>query len=253
MEVLLVVFFCLQTGSDVTFAAVNGAALKPYVKVVDQTKDQAQLQCEVRGAFPKPELHWQDRAGNILPAEKPKESERGGRYDIIVQTTVTKTDNYRCVATQKEINHQIYAETYVYIYGLILKDRTDENIPGVAKPYVTIVSHDEGRALLQCEVRGAFPKAELHWQDGAGNFLPGSNTGGRYDINLQLTVTKTDNYRCVARQEEINHQIYAETYVHFSVWTAMNVLLGILVFGGVCYSLLHFKDRREAIACKKCW
>ncbi|CAK6984612.1 butyrophilin subfamily 2 member A2-like isoform X2, partial [Scomber scombrus] len=107
-----------------------GAALKPYLTVVDQTKDQAQLQCEVRGAFPKPELHWEDRAGNILPAEKPKESEKGGRYDIILQTIVTKTDNYRCNATQKEINHQTDAETYVYIHGRILKDRTDENIPG---------------------------------------------------------------------------------------------------------------------------
>lgn len=102
------------------YTLFTGAAPKPYVMIVDQTIDLALLQCEVRGAFPKPKLHWQDSDGKKLPAEEPKETERGGRYDVILQINVTKTDNYRCVATQEEIKHQIYAETHVYIHGEFL-------------------------------------------------------------------------------------------------------------------------------------
>ncbi|XP_042262469.1 butyrophilin-like protein 1 [Thunnus maccoyii] len=102
---------------DRTAENIPGLATKPYVVIVDLTMDWPLLQCQVRGVFPKPKLHWQDSDGNILKAEEPKESERGGHYDIILETIVTKTDNYRCVATQKEISHQIYSDIYVYISG----------------------------------------------------------------------------------------------------------------------------------------
>ncbi|XP_044205712.1 uncharacterized protein LOC122981172 isoform X1 [Thunnus albacares] len=206
--------------NDRTAENIPGAATKPYVKTLNQTQYWALLQCEVRGSFPKPKLHWQDSDGNILHAEEPKVTERGGRYDIILNITVTKTDNYRCVATQEEINHQIYSEIYMYIYGGVFKDRRAENIPDAAtKPSVMIVDQTADLALLQCEVRGAFPKPKLHWQDSDGNILQAeepqeSERGGDYDIILQTTVTKTNNYRCVATQEEIKHQIYAETHVY---------------------------------------
>ena len=102
------------------YTLFTGAAPEPSVTSLDETKNSALLQCEVRGVFPKPKLRWQDSDGNILQAEEPKVTERGGRYDVILQITVTKTDNYRCVATQKEISHQIYAETHVYISGEFL-------------------------------------------------------------------------------------------------------------------------------------
>ncbi|XP_047188432.1 butyrophilin-like protein 1 isoform X2 [Scophthalmus maximus] len=95
---------------------VVGAAPKPSIKTHCETKDGVQLQCEVHGASPKPHVQWQDRAGNIVPAEEPQVSERGGSYDIVLQTTVTKTDYYRCVSTQDEINHQTHAETYVPVH-----------------------------------------------------------------------------------------------------------------------------------------
>ncbi|XP_062272334.1 CD276 antigen-like [Scomber scombrus] len=90
-------------------------APQPSVKILDQRKFSAELQCEVRGAFPKPELHWEDGAGNKLLARDPQESERGRLYDIILQTIVTKTDIYHCVATQEEINHQTHDDIYVHI------------------------------------------------------------------------------------------------------------------------------------------
>uniref|UniRef100_A0A8D3CM71 Ig-like domain-containing protein n=1 Tax=Scophthalmus maximus TaxID=52904 RepID=A0A8D3CM71_SCOMX len=95
---------------------VVGAAPKPSIKTLGETEDGVQLQCEVHGASPKPRVQWQDRAGNIVPAEEPQVSERGGSYDIVLNTTVTKTDHYRCVSTQDEINHQTHAETYVRVH-----------------------------------------------------------------------------------------------------------------------------------------
>ncbi|XP_045932012.1 butyrophilin subfamily 3 member A3-like isoform X2 [Micropterus dolomieu] len=103
-------------------ADTRGAAAKPSVTTLNQTKDWALLQCEVLGASPKPRVEWQDSAGNKLPAEEPQVSERGGSFYIILQTTVMKTDNYRCVATQEEIRHQIYTEIYVFICEKLFED-----------------------------------------------------------------------------------------------------------------------------------
>ncbi|XP_049446468.1 butyrophilin-like protein 1 [Epinephelus fuscoguttatus] len=96
----------------------TGAALKPFITTLEQTKDWSRLQCEVNGASPKPKVEWKDSSGNKLPAEEPQVTDRGGSYDIILQTTVTKTDYYHCVVTQEEINHQTEAKIHVYIGGL---------------------------------------------------------------------------------------------------------------------------------------
>ncbi|KAG7215039.1 hypothetical protein INR49_022833, partial [Caranx melampygus] len=275
-------------------------SFKTIVTILDEANDWALLQCEVHGASPKPVVQWQDSDGNIIPAEEPQVSERGGSYDIILQTTVTKTDSYHCVATQEEIKHTVQAETHVYISGpavthLVVKEGNDAVLPcslsttsikqelfdwkkdgqrevfmydrgsiydekrsgqdehfkgrvfhfpehlesGNAsivirdtkvktktdprcssKPSFTILGETQDGVQLQCEVHGASPKPVVQWQDRAGNIIPAkepqvSERGGSYDIILQTTVSKTDYYHCVATQEEINHQIYTETYVLF--------------------------------------
>ncbi|XP_074504152.1 hemicentin-1-like isoform X6 [Sebastes fasciatus] len=195
-----------------TYVSVNGAASKPSVTRLDQTEDGALLQCEIRGAFPEPLLEWQDSDGNILLVEEPQVSERGGSYDVILQVTVTKTDRYRCIATQETISHQVYTETYVSVNG------------AASKPSVTRLDQTEDGALLQCEIRGAFPEPLLEWQDSDGNILlveepQVSERGGSYDVILQVTVTKTDRYRCIATQETISHQVYTETYVSVNAAT----------------------------------
>ncbi|XP_030275806.1 selection and upkeep of intraepithelial T-cells protein 2-like isoform X3 [Sparus aurata] len=109
------IFPHLQPRQTYNIELVVGASPKPYITTLDQTKDWSLLQCEVRGASPEPKVEWQDSSGNILPAEEPQVSERGGRYYVTLNTTVTKTGRYRCEATQEEISHQTSAEIYVFI------------------------------------------------------------------------------------------------------------------------------------------
>ncbi|XP_040914268.1 butyrophilin-like protein 10 [Toxotes jaculatrix] len=93
------------------------SAPMPIIRILGETKNGALLQCAVLGAFPRPSVQWKDGAGNILPAEEALVSERGGKYNIILQSTVSKTDFYRCAVTQEEISHQIYLETFVHVCG----------------------------------------------------------------------------------------------------------------------------------------
>ncbi|KAM9759126.1 CD276 antigen homolog isoform 1-T2 [Menidia menidia] len=216
-----------------------GAAPRPYLTIVDQTKDGAILQCEVDGAFPEPRVEWQDSDGHILPSEEPQVSEKGGRFYITLQTTVTKSGNFRCMATQEEIFHQIYSETFVPLSG------------AASEPYVTILDQTKEQALLQCVVRGASPKPDVFWLDSSGKVLPAgepkiTERGGSYDIILQTTVTKTDRYRCVAKQEEINHQIHGEEYVHLNESPTGQIVVAalipsVLLVGAVFVFVLHLK------------
>ncbi|XP_073323644.1 butyrophilin-like protein 1 [Pagrus major] len=177
----------------------RGASPKPHITTLDETKDWSLLQCEVQGAFAQPKVEWQDSAGNILPAEETQVSERGGRYYVTLNTTVTKTGRYRCVATQEDISHQTKAETFVLISG------------ASPESHIRTVNATKDRSLLQCEVQGAFPKPKVEWQDSAGNILPAeepqvSERGGHYYVTLNTTVNRTGCYRCVVTQEDISHQ-----------------------------------------------
>ncbi|XP_051270705.1 butyrophilin-like protein 2 isoform X8 [Dicentrarchus labrax] len=180
----------------------GGAAPEPYVKTL-KTDDGMVLQCAVRGASPQPKVEWKDSAGNILPAKEPQVTERGGSYNVILQAPLTKTDNFTCVVTQKEINHQISADIYA--------------LNGAApEPSVKVVKTKDGE-LLQCVVRGVSPQPKVEWKDSAGNILPAkepqvTERGGSYDVILQAPLTKTDHFTCVVTQEDINHQISADTY-----------------------------------------
>ncbi|XP_051251071.1 V-set and immunoglobulin domain-containing protein 1 isoform X2 [Dicentrarchus labrax] len=109
---------------------IPGAAPEPYTRTLNVTEYRALLQCEVRGASFKPKVEWKDSAGNILPAEEPQVSDRGGRYYVTLLTTVTKTDHYRCVVTQEEIHHQTHSETYVFIYEKLCEESSSKELIG---------------------------------------------------------------------------------------------------------------------------
>ncbi|XP_042372625.1 butyrophilin subfamily 1 member A1-like, partial [Plectropomus leopardus] len=97
---------------DRTGENIPGAVSKPNIAILAETDDRVLLRCEVNGN-PEPEVEWRDSSGNKLPAEKFQKQKRDGRFFITLNTTVTKTDCYRCVATQMNISHQSHAETFV--------------------------------------------------------------------------------------------------------------------------------------------
>ncbi|XP_054483300.1 CD276 antigen homolog isoform X2 [Anoplopoma fimbria] len=98
----------LQTPQTFSVELVVGAAPEPYIRTLHEAKYWRLLQCEAHGN-PRPEVEWQDRSGNKLPADKPEFSERGSIFYVNLNITVKETDLYRCVATQETLSHQIHA------------------------------------------------------------------------------------------------------------------------------------------------
>ncbi|KAK1902120.1 CD276 antigen like [Dissostichus eleginoides] len=105
-----------------TFTHVSGASPEPYIRTLNATEDWTLLQCEVRGAFPEPLLQWKDSSRNILNAEEAQVSETGGKYNVALQTTVTKTGHYHCVVTQETINHVSAAQTFTHVSDKVCED-----------------------------------------------------------------------------------------------------------------------------------
>ncbi|XP_028998313.1 butyrophilin-like protein 1 isoform X2 [Betta splendens] len=83
------------------------AAPNPTVLIADVTEAGVLLQCVVHCASPEPKLQWKDCGGNLLPAEEPQVSKRRDHYNVILQTTVTKTTSncFYCEVKQDEIGH----------------------------------------------------------------------------------------------------------------------------------------------------
>ncbi|XP_034096088.1 selection and upkeep of intraepithelial T-cells protein 2-like isoform X2 [Gymnodraco acuticeps] len=250
----------LQPREEFCIELVVSASPEPSVTILEETKDWSLLQCLVRGSFPEPKVEWRNSSGNILPADEPLVSKTEDRYSVTLNITVTKTDRYQCVATQEEIKHQTRpAHIYVLLNG------------AASKPSVTILEEAKDWSLLQCEILGAFPKPLLQWTDSSGTTLNTeepqvSERGGSYDVILNITVTKTDHYQCVATQEEIKHQSKpAHIYVSLSGeeperrsgsitgWIILSAVLGavlfvvlvVLVVGGIVVVRVVSKDRNK--------
>ncbi|XP_028432891.1 uncharacterized protein LOC114554976 [Perca flavescens] len=147
----------------------------------------------------------------------PDELKHGNASIIFRNTKVTDSGVYTCDFPNLQ-PREIY--TINLVVDGVLKDRSEENIPGAAsKPKVTILDQ-------QAQV---------------------SEREGIFNITLQTKVTKTDTYRCVATQEEIKHQIYAETSAHISVsessngWIVVLVLVALVVVAAGVLAVLVYK------------
>ncbi|XP_068578342.1 CD276 antigen homolog [Cebidichthys violaceus] len=124
------VFLQLQIRQTFYIELVVCVTPKPVIRTLHATEDWLLLQCEVLGASPQPEVEWQDRDGNKLPAEEPHVSERGGSYDITLKITVKKTDLYHCVVEQEDIKHRVTSETFVNISEKVVEDSSTEVMIG---------------------------------------------------------------------------------------------------------------------------
>ncbi|XP_063329427.1 butyrophilin subfamily 1 member A1-like isoform X2 [Pelmatolapia mariae] len=95
-------------------------------------------------------------------------------------------------------------------------------VVGAAEPEITIVVQRNGWALLQCDVKNAYPKPTVKWRDSNNETIHSeepqvSKQGDRFNIVLKATVKKPDRYHCVATQREIKHEAQKEINVDFDV------------------------------------
>ncbi|XP_034388319.1 uncharacterized protein LOC117730613 [Cyclopterus lumpus] len=139
-----------------------------------------------------------------------------GNASIVIRNAKMADDgNYTCAFPLLQTPQIFYVELVV---DLPFKDRSAESSVATPEPFVRALDAGGDRSLLHCEVRGASPEPKVEWQDGHGNPLPAeaqvSETGSGYDVTVNVTVNKTDLYRCVVEQEAIKHRIAAETFVH---------------------------------------
>ncbi|XP_056885447.1 hemicentin-2-like [Takifugu flavidus] len=183
----------------------EGACPEPLIRIFDGGPGWELLQCEVKGAHPRPAVQWQDSSGRVLPALETKSEERDGRFYVTVRAIVSRSGDYSCVVTQEEFCHQISSTTFVYICAC-------------PKPNIRTVDGGPDRALLECEVEGAHPRPAVQVQDSSGRVLPALETkseerDGRFYVTVSAIVSRSDRYSCVVTQEELCHQISSTTFV----------------------------------------
>ncbi|XP_053171622.1 butyrophilin-like protein 1 [Scomber japonicus] len=247
---LLLVCFCLLTGSEVTFGAENGTT-----DIVGEGSDVT-LPCSLsrRQSITREKFVWRKDGGQVFLYDAgdhsyrtntgqsqqfkgrvrhfPDKLKSGDASIIIRDTKVDDSGEYTCEFPDLQPRQIFYAKLIVYVE---------------AKPSVEILNQTTDGIELLCEVQGAFPKPELHWQDGAGNKLPAkemlmSDAGRLFYIYLRTTVTKADYYRCVATYGEINHQSHAETYVRFPGLTDGQIAGIVIAAVAVGIVLVVFKQ-----------
>ncbi|XP_055364914.1 coxsackievirus and adenovirus receptor homolog isoform X1 [Betta splendens] len=99
-----------------TVRLVVGKAAKVSIQNPEQTEDGFLLKCLVSDVSPgfKLNISWFDSSGNKLIEQK---SDTESEKLHILQTTVKKSDTYRCVATMEELSHQVHSEVHVHIPG----------------------------------------------------------------------------------------------------------------------------------------
>lgn len=79
----------------------------------------SKFRCQIKGAFPEPTIEWQDSSRRPVDGavETKFKQNEDGRYDRIVEVTVSQSGTYYCVATQKGVCHQTERNATVYISG----------------------------------------------------------------------------------------------------------------------------------------
>ncbi|XP_051803879.1 CD276 antigen-like isoform X3 [Acanthochromis polyacanthus] len=197
---------------------IEGASPEPSVTNLEETQTSALLRCVVRGASPKPEVVWMDSDGTTLRGDESKATKTtGNKYDTVLRITVTKTDNYTCVATQKEINHQINNTIFVRLNG------------GASKPNAKEINETKDGVLLQCVVQDPSPQTKVFWKDSTGQDVRSEEQKTENSIILWATVTMTDYYRCVTTEGKKDDELYDEIRVKITDGSWTKLLIGIVV------------------------
>ncbi|XP_030275814.1 V-set domain-containing T-cell activation inhibitor 1-like isoform X2 [Sparus aurata] len=101
------------------------------------------------------------------------------------------------------------------------------HVGAAPRPSVTILNGTKDWVLLQCEAHGD-PLPTVEWKDSDNNTLNAdspqiSERRGRSYITVNVTVTKTGSYSCVATQGTLSHQIGSQIYVPLAGQWYLNI------------------------------
>ncbi|KAK9529730.1 hypothetical protein VZT92_013805 [Zoarces viviparus] len=184
------------------------------------------------------------------------ELKHGNASIIITNTKMADSGNYSCAFPLLQTPQTFYIELVVEFF---FKDRSGGSSGAAPEPFIRTLDASEDWSLLQCEVRGASPLPAVEWQDGGGNRLPAeepqvSQRGGSYDITLNITVKKTERYRCVVEQEDIKHRVAAETFVHIGETVCgdwIGWLAGFVLGGSVVLAVLALRVLMKRIIIRR--
>ncbi|XP_035985087.1 butyrophilin-like protein 2 [Fundulus heteroclitus] len=235
MELLLLLTICLLMFSGKTFGNETG-----HDKIIIKEDEDVILPCSLKTIHEddKSNFDWKmdDKdvllyeSGTVNPSTQHDQfrgrvshfqnGEKSENASIkIIKTKVSDSGQYTCIDINQlppeKLNQVVLTVEY------ILKDRTGEKTTGAyAEPSVRTVNENDDWALLRCKVLGASPKPIVVLYNSTGNKVSDKEpqiiqNGNHYDVILETTVTKTDNYTCVATQEELHHQSNDTTFVHF--------------------------------------
>nr|XP_043879414.1 butyrophilin-like protein 3 [Solea senegalensis] len=162
--------------------------------------------------------HCEDRRDNQDEQYKGRVSlfydklKNGNASLILNNTRIEDTGNYTCIFPL--LSSGIQSSTIELIVERVYKNRFGLKKGAVQAPFLGISDVTEAGVELQCVVRGSSSKPSVEWQTCEGTSLNSeeplvSETRGRYDTTLLVTVTetKTNCFRCVVKQEDIYHRI----------------------------------------------
>ncbi|XP_058487980.1 butyrophilin subfamily 3 member A2-like isoform X4 [Solea solea] len=198
--------------------------------------------------------HCEDRRDNQDEQYKGRASlfydelKNGNASLILNNTRIEDKGTYTC--TLPRLSSGIQRSTVELIVKRVLRNRIGLEKGAVQAPVLEISDVSEAGVELQCVVRGSSSKPSVEWQTCEGTSLNSeeplvSETRGRYDTTLLVTVTetKTNCFRCVVKQEDIYHRIDEEFIMPKKLFEKKSchstvVLVGMFFAGVIAVLLL---------------
>ncbi|XP_069387385.1 V-set domain-containing T-cell activation inhibitor 1-like isoform X2 [Paralichthys olivaceus] len=191
-------------GDDVILPCAPNPKVNIEGTVFDWKKDDKEVFLFSDGGYYGNGLSGQDKDFKGRVSHFVEELKHGNASILIKNTKTTDSGSYSCFFPHLKPS-QIF--------------RIELVVGAAPPPSVKILNATGDGVLLQCSVRGAFPKPQVEWQTSDGKIVPAeepqvSQRGDLYDVVLLATVNKMKTvYRCVVKQDGFGHVIDDELFV----------------------------------------
>ncbi|XP_069387388.1 V-set domain-containing T-cell activation inhibitor 1-like isoform X3 [Paralichthys olivaceus] len=203
-------------GDDVILPCAPNPKVNIEGTVFDWKKDDKEVFLFSDGGYYGNGLSGQDKDFKGRVSHFVEELKHGNASILIKNTKTTDSGSYSCFFPHLKPSQIFRIELVV---EQTFKNRLGEIKGAAPPPSVKILNATGDGVLLQCSVRGAFPKPQVEWQTSDGKIVPAeepqvSQRGDLYDVVLLATVNKMKTvYRCVVKQDGFGHVIDDELFV----------------------------------------